>query len=172
MENCFWEKVQSFPNLTCLNPSLLNNEVNRTKPKCQDNESELAQMKVLWSAMKIEAELLRNCNCSTRCIITDYHISGNPTGTCGFFSRRVDPGTSYLYVVLPSKRVRLQSHQCPVNPALPYSRKNFHLSSKLFLNVTAGAQIPGEGEGDLAGSSIEHRRNRRALPWIFPSLHR
>ena len=114
MENCFWENVQKITNLKCLVPQLLNNDVNLTKPECRDSNSESNQIRILQDAMDEQSKLLQNCTCPRRCNVNDFQLFDKLPETCDSraqLHRTREPfGTSELYLIFPSKRVRLLIH--------------------------------------------------------------
>ena len=109
MEKCFWRNVQLDTNLACLNPSLLPEEVNFTKPECQDFDSESQHLDVLRKAYD-NHRLLEDCNCPKRCKVADYHIFVDPSPACQeVFEDSTDSGYTWLTISFPSKRV------CPLS---------------------------------------------------------
>ena len=107
MENCFWNWAQKRANMTCLIPTLLNDEANLTKPKCRDEEEEMIEEKKLWKVIRLYADEPGFCDCPRRCKFTDYHISADPAGTCRTkIKAREGKGFAYLLFSFPSKRVR------------------------------------------------------------------
>ena len=111
MENCFWREFQASVHLPCVVPSLLPNDVNMTKPECEDPKKEDMQRVQLNLAIFRDIDaLMDDCRCVQRCSVIDYHISGNPTSSCdavGGYGQ--GPGNASLYVAIPSNRVRSPS---------------------------------------------------------------
>ncbi|CAG0905669.1 unnamed protein product [Darwinula stevensoni] len=107
MENCFWMRFQSNPNVSCIIPSLMTEEVNLMKPACGNREDEHNFLMRLVVAQSIDVPRMRptDCNCPKRCNVIDYRISADPNPTCQLEMGDANIGGATIYINFPSKRI-------------------------------------------------------------------
>ncbi|CAG0896072.1 unnamed protein product [Darwinula stevensoni] len=105
METCFWNFVQPRHEISCLSPSLLTDDVILRKPECRYVE-EGQLLERLDEARNDFRNRSGNCNCSIRCITTNYRILAVLTAE----GVKNDESSS-LSFSFPSSRVPRLEHQ-------------------------------------------------------------
>ena len=110
MENCFWKKFQSDPDLPCIISFLTTNETELKKSQCENRDAESDFIDRLLEAQR-EARKMRSqdCNCPKRCNQIDYQISADPTRACQMTYGTLESGRAVLIVSFPSQKVRNHS---------------------------------------------------------------
>ncbi|CAG0898110.1 unnamed protein product [Darwinula stevensoni] len=77
MERCFWNVIQTSPDVPCLSPLLLPRSINATKPDCRTASEEDEQLRIVFEE-KLRLFRGETCNCPKNCHIKNYRVANDP----------------------------------------------------------------------------------------------